>query len=415
MSSTAAVPADISRFLKDRAGLRIGAASQILPDLLRALRTHLRMDVAFVSQFEDGRRVFRYVDGAPHAQVIRTGDGDPLEDSYCQRVIDGRLPELIQNAQENPAARELPVTAALPVGSHLSVPIKLSDGSVYGTFCCFSFLSREGLKESHVDLMRVMADVASGFIERELEVARAHAAKRRAIESVLSDDSMSMVYQPIKEIDSGRIVGFEALARFSAQPRRSPDVWFNDASEVGLSHLLEIRAIEKALQALDRLPGNAYISCNVSPDVAMRSELGRVLQDVPLHRVVLEITEHAHVSDYHELAVALAPLRQRGLRLAVDDAGAGYASFRHILSLGPDIIKLDLSLTRDIDSDPGRRALAAALIRFAQETGCRLVAEGVETEAELAALRALGVQKAQGYLIGKPAPLDTALENVPVA
>jgi EAL domain-containing protein (putative c-di-GMP-specific phosphodiesterase class I) len=412
MTPTAAVPLHLSRFLKERAGLRIGSAAQILPDLLRALRTYLRMDVAFVSQFEEGRRIFRYVDGAPDVQVIQPGGADPLEDSYCQRVVDGRLPELIHNAQEVPAACELPATAALPVGAHLSVPIKLQDGSVYGTFCCFSFKGNDALKESHVDLMRVLADVASGFVERELEFARDHAAQRQRIESVLHDDAMSMVYQPIKDIDSGSLVGFESLARFSAKPERSPDVWFSEAAAVGLSDVLEIRAIEKGLAALGRLPANVYVACNISPDVVLGSALARVLENVPLHRVLLEITEHASVPDYDKLAMALAPFRERGLRLAVDDAGAGYASFRHILSLQPDVIKLDISLTRNIDSHVGRRALAAALIRFAQETGCRLVAEGVETEAELTTLRALGVQKVQGYFIGKPMPLDAALQCV---
>lgn len=412
MSSTVAVSADIRHFVNERAGPRTGAAFQILPDLLRALRAHLRMDVAFVSQFEGGRRIFRFVDGAPDVDVIHPGDGDPLEESYCQRVVDGRLPEFIQNAQELPAALELPATLAVPVGSHLSVPIRLRDGSVYGTFCCFSFKSVGGLNNAHMDLMRVMADVASGFIEREIESSRAHAAMRCAVESVLRDDALTMVYQPIKEIDSGRLIGLEALARFSTEPRRGPDIWFNEAAEVGLSHLLEARAIEKAVQALARLPANVYVSCNVSPNVVMHSEMARVLRNIPLDRVVLEITEHATVPDYDELAAALEPFRKRGLRLAVDDAGAGYASFRHILRLQPDVIKLDLSLTRDIDSDAGRRALAAALITFAQATGCRLVAEGVETQAELAALRTLGVQKVQGYFIGRPATLDVALKEL---
>ena len=120
---------------------------------------------------------------------------------------------------------------------------------------------------------------------------------------------------------------------------------------------------------------------------------------------MLEVTEHALVEDYERLADVLGPLRSKGLRLAVDDAGAGYASFRHILKLKPDVIKLDSSLIRNVDSDTGCRALAAALIRFAEETACKVVAEGVETEAELAMLRRLQVNKAQGYLLGRPAPL----------
>jgi len=120
---------------------------------------------------------------------------------------------------------------------------------------------------------------------------------------------------------------------------------------------------------------------------------------------MLEVTEHASISDYAQIADTLEPLRKQGLRLAVDDAGAGYASFRHILRLKPDVIKLDGSLIRNIDSNTDCRALAAALVRFAEETGSKVVAECIETEAELAVLRVLKVNKAQGYLLGRPAPI----------
>lgn len=123
---------------------------------------------------------------------------------------------------------------------------------------------------------------------------------------------------------------------------------------------------------------------------------------------MLEVTEHASVSDYSLIAAELAPLRRKGLTLAVDDAGAGFASFRHILKLKPDVIKLDISLIHSIDTDIGCRALAAALIRFAEETGSKVVAEGVETAAELHVLRELGISLAQGYLLGRPLPTGEA-------
>lgn len=170
-----------------------------------------------------------------------------------------------------------------------------------------------------------------------------------------------------------------------------------------------MRAVELAMAALDKLPQDVYLSFNVSPEALINGELRRVLHGLPLGRLVLEITEHATVAEYSELLGALAPLRKEGIRLAVDDAGAGYASFRHILQLQPDTIKLDMSLTRDIDSDTARRALASALILFAEETGSKIVAEGVETASELQALRSLGANKAQGYFLGRPAPLSSAL------
>jgi EAL domain-containing protein (putative c-di-GMP-specific phosphodiesterase class I) len=126
---------------------------------------------------------------------------------------------------------------------------------------------------------------------------------------------------------------------------------------------------------------------------------------------MLEVTEHASIQDYSVIAAKLAPLRQLGLRLAVDDAGAGYASFRHILKLKPDVIKLDASLVGAIDQDRGVRALAAALIRFAEETGSKIVAEGVETQEELNVLRQLNVNKAQGYLLGRPSPIEAVVSQ----
>jgi len=127
-----------------------------------------------------------------------------------------------------------------------------------------------------------------------------------------------------------------------------------------------------------------------------------------LRPLALEVTEHAPVEDYAVLRDALAPLRKSGIRLAIDDAGAGYSSLQHIIQLRPDIIKLDMSLTKSIDSDQARRALASALTFFAREVGSVIVAEGIETEAELATLQRLDVSRGQGYLLGRPGDLAQA-------
>jgi EAL domain-containing protein (putative c-di-GMP-specific phosphodiesterase class I) len=153
------------------------------------------------------------------------------------------------------------------------------------------------------------------------------------------------------------------------------------------------------------LPGDVYVAVNGSPDLVASGALPELLQSVDMSRVVLELTEHASVADYRELTDALAPLRAMGLRIAIDDAGAGYASMRHILSIEPDLVKLDISLTRGIDADCKRRALASALIAFARETDVEIIAEGVETSAELLTLRSLGVRRAQGYYLARPKPL----------
>lgn len=384
-------------------------AQQRLERILHAIRAHLNMDVAFVSKFANGRRFFRFVDSPHPNQPVKVGASNPLEETYCQRVVDGRLPGLIPDAAQLPEALTLPVTTALPVGAHISVPIRLKDGQIYGTFCCFSFMSDTSLNPRDLAMMNAFAEIAADEIEQDLVSRRSKEESAARINAVLDSDTLlSMVYQPICHVHESRIVGFEALSRFSATPARSPDIWFNEAAQVGLGITLEMKSIKLALQALRQLPQEVYVAVNVSPETIVAGELQRALADCPLERIVLEVTEHAAIAHYRDLAAVVDPLRDRGLRLAVDDAGAGYASFRHVLSLAPDVIKLDMSITRNIDTDRSRRALARAIIAFGAETNSQVVAEGVETAAELSVLRELGVNKAQGYFIGKPAPIANA-------
>lgn len=412
--SDAGTEATLAAFLAEPDG-RGGSARQVSTNALRAIRTHLGMEVAFVSQFADGQRIFRYVDAAGGAPPIRPGDAGPLEESYCQRVVDGRLPELIRDASAVPAAAELAVTAELPVGAHLSVPVRLSDGEVYGTFCCFSTRPDHTLTDRDLATMRVFADLTAGQIERDLSRERQDRQASRRVRSAIAGDGLTMAFQPIVDIDRDRPVGFEALARFSQPPPRPPDAWFAEAASVGLGVDLELAAVRLALQDLRHLPPHAYLALNASPATVLSGGLEAALHAVPGDRIVVEVTEHTAIETYGRLRAALAALRRRGVRIAVDDAGAGYASFRHILRLRPDIIKLDMTLTRGIDHDASRRALASALIGFGQDTGSAIVAEGVETAAELRTLRRLGVVVAQGYHLGRPGDVRSMAGAVDLA
>lgn len=120
------------------------------------------------------------------------------------------------------------------------------------------------------------------------------------------------------------------------------------------------------------------------------------------------------MEDYPALRTAIAGWRRRGVRLAIDDAGAGYASLRHVVSLTPDFVKLDLSLVRDIDTDVARQAMAIALVSFAAKSATTVVAEGIETQAELTTLISLGVTTRQGYFLGRPAAAATWLREPPI-
>ena len=403
---------------RDTRGLLSGIASaaaspgEAVRKLLRSIRLHLGMQVAFVAEFDQGRRYFRYTDSDDAASPVKEGGSDPLEESYCARVVDGRLPSLMRDASTVPEARALPVTAALPVGAHLSVPITLSDGRVFGTFCCFSSAVDNTLSARDVETMRVFAGVAADYVERDLgeQIRRAEVAAR--VSDVITSGALSSVYQPIYQLSDHAISGFEALTRFNTSPAQTPDLWFGEAASADMSEVLETAAIRCALRALPHLPSSIYVSVNASPQFITCGGLAAVLDDQPLERILLEVTEHAAIDSYEDMAAALTPLRLRGMHVAVDDAGAGYASFRHILQLEPDVIKLDVSITRGLNTDPARRSLAAALIGFAQATGTRVIAEGVETAEELEALRELGVSSAQGYYLGKPMALAEGLARL---
>lgn len=385
----------------------VNADSGHIERVLRALRKHLGMDVAFVSRFRSADRIFMHVD-AEGVSPIKQGDVLSLEVGYCQRVVDGVLPQLIADTSQVPLAMSLPETLALPIGSHMSVPIYLSDGKLYGTFCCFGFAPDETLSERDLQVMRAFADLVTEQLEIDLKDVNDRSQKHREISAVLKGFQPSIVYQPIFDARSLAIGGWEALSRFTSDNPRTPDLWFQDAAEAGLGIELECRAIELALLGLSRLPENIYVSVNCSPQLIFSGRLAPLLHGYSARRVVLEITEHAVICDYERVQAALVHLRRAGVRLAIDDAGAGFASMRHIVKLAPDMIKLDMSLTRGIDRDPALRAMASALIAFARETDSTVIAEGVETAGELEALRALGVHRIQGFLLGHPMELHDA-------
>ena len=257
----------------------------------------------------------------------------------------------------------------------------------------------------------------NGAVLREL-MDQVHAAnrgheamitKRARIRRVLERGDFDIAFQPIVELDSREIVGYEALSRFEAEPRRGPDEWFAEAHEVGLGPELELAAIRLACERSRDLPEGMFMAVNVSPVTTERPELLALLAGCEVNEeVVLEVTEHARVEDYRRFRVAIARVRALGARLAVDDAGAGFSSLRHIIELDAELIKLDGSLTRSLEQDPRRRSLAAALIEFGRESGASVLAEHIESELQLIELRRLGVHYGQGFHLGRPQRLPVA-------
>ncbi|HEY2935003.1 MAG TPA: EAL domain-containing protein [Gaiellaceae bacterium] len=237
--------------------------------------------------------------------------------------------------------------------------------------------------------------------DRERDAAR--------IRGICAEGELAMVFQPIFELDGGACLAFEALTRFPGEPGVPSGLWFARAAEVGVGVELELAAVRTALTHLDDLPEGVLLSLNVSPAAAVAPGFEALIEPAA-ERVIIELTEHERVEEYAPLEAVLTRLRERGATVAVDDVGAGFASLRHILSLAPDIVKLDLSLTREIETDPGCRALTSALVEFTDGIGAAIAAEGIETEGELALLRDLGVDQGQGYLLGYPLALEGQLQ-----
>jgi EAL domain-containing protein (putative c-di-GMP-specific phosphodiesterase class I) len=251
-------------------------------------------------------------------------------------------------------------------------------------------------------------------LERELDVGSGEGppdpeGARRVRRLLREPDRLRPVFQPIYSLGDGALVAVEALTRFDTDELATPTEWFTRARRAGLTVDLELAAIDKALADVDRIADpDVDLALNCSPATICDPRLPAVLDRAGDRRVLLEITEHDVIDDYRQLEQVLPALRARGVALAVDDAGAGFASLRHILQLAPDVIKLDISLTQGLRSDPVRRALAECLVGFASSTDIRLVAEGIEDHADLWAWRELGAHAAQGYLLGRPRPVPPA-------
>lgn len=288
----------------------------------------------------------------------------------------------------------------LGVRSFAYAPVR-DRGSVIGVLLigCAAERAEEVLANALPALIE-FADIAGTLIGPKVAAGSELEAVRRRIRRSIRGTEFRTVFQPLIDVEVQATVGYEALSRFDDGV--APDLRFAEAASFGLGRQLELATMRLAIEAAESLPENAWLNLNASPSLILESrELSRLLAKTS-RKIVLEITEHAEITDYRKFRVAIERLGP-DVRIAVDDAGAGFASLRHIVELKPAFVKLDRSLVEGIDMDEARQALVAGMRHFAITTGCQLIAEGVETAAELAALRRLEIRFAQGYLFGHPA------------
>lgn len=364
--------------------------------VMELARRHLSMDVALISQIDSGKLHFRAVHGDAQSFGLRAGGTEALETTYCNLMVRGEIPQVIPDSSADSRVSGLGMTTSTGTRSYVGVPLRYSDGTLYGTFCCLGRDAAPLLRERDAAFMAMIAEL----LTEDLDAQRELDALRDTVTDVIRHERLTIALQPITDLTTGRCLGLEALSRFDAG---APDVVFAQAESVGLGIDLERLAARKALSLLPLLGPERYLAVNLTPtavDVLVVAAAG--LPHHALHRLVLEITEHTSVPDYARLRERLAPLRERGLRVAIDDAGAGFASLQHIAELQPDIIKMDRSLVDGLARNKTRRSIVTGFVLLALDCDASLVAEGVETAEDLAVLASLGVDAAQGYLIARP-------------
>jgi len=259
----------------------------------------------------------------------------------------------------------------------------------------------EGLSEHLIAEM-----IEQGRTER-LFTAAAQARYER-VSQLLEPGATTPTYQPIISLQTGEVVGYEALAHFSSQPLASTEEVFAEAHKVGLGVELELHAAMLAVTGFApelRSSDNTYLAVNASPGMLYRPAVLDVLCQIPSGRTVVEITEQREFESYDQLHEVVRLLHDKGMRVAVDDAGSGFAGLRRLVDVRPEIVKLDQGLVSEVGTDPPRRAMVAAMRHFADDMGITVVAEGIETQEQLRVLREIGIDCGQGYLLGRPGPL----------
>jgi EAL domain-containing protein (putative c-di-GMP-specific phosphodiesterase class I) len=289
-------------------------------------------------------------------------------------------------------------------------PILTDDGGAVGLLLAAS--TAPGYRERVTGWLPLVSDfagVASALLTPELRAGRVAADERDRLETIIAEHQFISVFQPIVDMESRSVTGYEALTRFGDEP---PHDVFARAAAIGLGVELELACLRSSLEAGAGLPATSWLSLNVSPELVTNRSSLRDLIEHNGRDLIFEITERMPITDYEGMRKAIESLGP-SVQLAIDDAGAGYASLRHIIELRPTVVKLDIGLIRGVDADPARQAMVAGMVHFANEVGCTLVAEGVETVDEAQTLTELGVRMGQGFLFAHPAPVAELLAGMP--
>jgi EAL domain-containing protein (putative c-di-GMP-specific phosphodiesterase class I) len=374
-----------------------GAPNALLERVVTLAQRHLGLDAVCIAERRpDGVHYCRAAAGDPAAFDVVVGAALPASlVDLSEAIVSGSTAGGMRDSGSPTSDR-----------TEVAVPLARSDGTAYGVILALGHGPRDGLDERDLRLLSMSADLLLRYLDdqRDLDAVRA------GIGMLIHERRLDIATQPIFDLRGGTCIGVEALARF---PRGwgAPEATFRAADAAGLGVELEGLAVQQAWPILEQLQPGQFLTVNLSPvAVAALAERATAYAELPLPQIVVEITEHAAIDSYANLRAQLRPLRELGLRVAVDDAGAGYASLRHVVELRPDFIKVDRDLVHGLADDHARRVAVSAFVLLSLDLNASVIAEGLERPADLAALYDLGVDAAQGFLLGRPStePADLA-------
>ena len=383
------------------AGLPVhGTADEVAEAICRQVVTLSGLGAAALVQFDH--------EGFAAPLALVTEDGEPQPQ---HRLSTGRSKQLRGRASKGPWVESFsPGTAGpyrelherLGTSALAEAPVRYA-GALVGMLAAFASGAESAARLTEaLPALLEFADLAGILVGHEMAGRTDAGRVRSRVRAVIDDGAFHPVYQPIVDLATHDIVGYEALTRFASGER--PDLVFAEAWSVGLGPELEIATLRVAVETATALPPGRWLSVNMSPGLlAVHPDLSQVVNGG--RAIVAEITEHETVADYDQLRIAIRRIGP-DTRLAVDDAGAGVANFAHIIDLRADFVKIDIGLVRDINRDVGRQAMMVGMRHFARAAGCQLIAEGIETQAEADTVAALGAEFGQGYLLGRPAPIE---------
>jgi EAL domain-containing protein (putative c-di-GMP-specific phosphodiesterase class I) len=388
------------------------APSDVIEEALEAVRLHLGMDVAYVSESGPDTVVFRHVAGVDVDNYLKVGLTIPACDIFCNRIAEGDFPCAIRDTSAVPVLKDLAFIRDANVAAFVTVPIRRSTGENYGMFCCYAHTPRPEISERDLNTVSMFAKLTTRSINQHFDAQHEIKTLNAQLSQAMQKDGFSIHLQPIVSLSDGRPMAAEALSRFSQYPSLGPEWWFAQAQRTDMQIELEVAAISKALMFLDDMPDRTYLSVNASPQTVSSPLFMDAIAGVPADRLLVELTEREIILETAKLLKSLSVLRDKRIGIAIDDVGAGYAGLNTIVSLKPNVLKLVRSLVSQIHECTVKQSLTKAMVHFANEMSAFLVAEGVETIAEHKTLRSLGVRLGQGFFYARPAEAAIAVQRM---